>query len=267
MPVEWVFCGKEERLPNPELLAEALAASATEAKSAVVTEDEVTMSLAFERCRGVLSFRRAPEGLPSPSEDLPAAIVEALRTARLAARLVVELPRSRERHGVLWALRIANVLTDHLEGPVLDVHARRAWSRDELKSKLVGRAFAVRNHVSFDASHDEKGRVWLKTQGLRALGQPELLLPGVREEHRSVAEALLELVADQEIGRAELQPGARRALRAASFAFVRAEEVYERLGRSSGEAPDGLVLVPAEAGAGATPADVDRLMFVLSLER
>jgi hypothetical protein len=264
MAVEWIVCGREDRLPQPDLLAHALATVGTLAEAARSSPDEVALALRYEQCRGSLAFRLAPGGLPSPSSDVAAPLAAELRAARVAAKLDVPLERGRERHGALWAARIAGVLAEHLEGPLLDVRSERAWTLDAVRKVLVGRAFDVRNHVTMVGATDDKDRVWLRTQGLDALGQPELMLPGVRSELRGAAEEALALAADQIIGRAPAVAGEQRAVRGVALALVAPARVYAHVGRDPSEAPEGLVLVPAASGAEVGPGDVERLLAALA---
>lgn len=262
--IEWILCSREDRLPQLELLIEALApANTSVTRSADVAADDVLrVDLAFEKSHGALEFRLTPEGIEPPSEDLAPDVKHDLALSRVAARFCVDLPRGRERHGVLWAIRVAGILALHLDGPVLDLGCGRAWRPSELEKTLVGRAFDVRNHMRVVSAKDEAGRVWLATFGLEALGQPDLLVPGVRPEDDGVASALIAFVADQEIGRARLEEGTVRGFRRAAIAFVSRETFAARHTLPPLAAKPSLVIVPAQA-QGASPQEIDRLMAAL----
>jgi hypothetical protein len=262
--LDWILCSREDRLPQIELLTQALAPASTAVTRSAepLGEEALRVDLAFEKNRGTLEFRLTPEGIEPPSEDLSADVKNDLSLSRVAARLSVDLPRGRERHGVLWAIRVAGVLAQHLDGPVLDLGCGRAWRASELEKTLVGRAFDVRNHMRLVSAKDEAGRLWLATFGLEALGQPDLLVPGVRPEDEGIATALLAFVADQEIGRARLEEGTVRGFRRADIAFVSREAFAARHASPPLAVQPGLVIVPAQAQA-ARPQEIDRLMAAL----
>ena len=107
------------------------------------------------------------------------AVLDQVERARYGAFIQCEVPDPADLGYLQFGWAVARWLLERGDGAVLDTHAGRWWTRDELAGWEAGgwptgRRFLVQRELTFTSGIAE-GKWVLGTEGLRKFGRPELL--------------------------------------------------------------------------------------------
>lgn len=137
--------------------------------------------------------------------DLPADVRARAQAAKLAITLRSEITTLPNDNHIRLAGLAALYVADVSDGVVVDLLARRAWTRDAWQAELAG-ARLGRDQVRLTRRPDGDG-TWLLTRGHPKFGAPDLQMRGITKEKLTDAEALFAAVQAQ-VQAAGGRPGA-----------------------------------------------------------
>jgi hypothetical protein len=135
-----------------------------------------------------------PNTIADVVTDLPATAEHAL-AAQVMTRVRVSLEHPANLQYLVAALTTAESLARETDGVILDVHAGRLMTPDEVRRQLKAPAFEVERHVNVRERRLASG-LTLTTAGLAKFGRDELGVRGVPPDSMVVARHALLTLAD-----------------------------------------------------------------------
>jgi hypothetical protein len=164
-----------------------------------------------------------PNTIADVVTDLPATAEHAL-SARVMTRVRVSLKQPATLQYLVAALTTAESLARETDGVILDVHAGRLMTPDEVRRQLKAPAFAVESHVNVRERRLASG-LTLTTAGLAKFGRDELGVRGVPPESMVVARHALLTLADYLTQGQVIQPA--EAVQFGGALLVAREEIVD----------------------------------------